>query len=70
MTAVAPGPIYTDDRYLYSQSKEWTERYFDEHIPMRRFGQASEAAKVVTFLCSEHASYMAGAIVPVDGGSR
>lgn len=70
MTAVAPGPIYTDGRWLYSQEQGWTDNYWREHVPAGRWGDAKEAANVVTFLCSEHASFMAGAVVPVDGGSR
>jgi meso-butanediol dehydrogenase/(S,S)-butanediol dehydrogenase/diacetyl reductase len=37
-------------------------------IPMRRAGTPDEIAKVVAFLASDDASYMTGAIVPVDGG--
>ena len=70
VSAVAPGPIYTEGRWLYSQSAAWNERYFDEHMPARRFGDAKEAADVVCFLCSERASFMQGAVVPVNGGSR
>lgn len=70
MSAVAPGPIYTEGRWLYSQPKEWTDAYLNEHVGAKRFGDAREAAKVVTFLCSDAASYMAGSIVRVDGGSR
>lgn len=36
--------------------------------PMGRFGEASEAAHLAAFLSSDAASYMTGALVPVDGG--
>jgi NAD(P)-dependent dehydrogenase (short-subunit alcohol dehydrogenase family) len=36
--------------------------------PMRRFGEPREVAKLIAFLCSDDASYMTGAYVPVDGG--
>lgn len=70
ITAVSPGPIFTPGRFLYSQSPEDTKIYFDKYLPIRRFGSAEEVAKAVAFLCSEHASFMPGAIVDVHGGSR
>ena len=70
ISAVSPGPIYTEGRWLYSQSPADTQTYFDKYLPIRRFGTAEEVAKVVTFLCSEWASFMPGAIVDVQGGSR
>jgi len=38
------------------------------HIPMRRYAQADELAGPAMFLCSALASYITGAILPVDGG--
>lgn len=37
-------------------------------LPMRRIGAASEIASVVLWLCSEGASFVTGAALPVDGG--
>jgi 3-oxoacyl-[acyl-carrier protein] reductase len=36
-------------------------------MPLGRFGAPEEVADVVTFLCSERASLVTGASVPVDG---
>lgn len=41
---------------------------FDGKIPMGRVAMPEEIAKTVMFLVSEDASYITGAVVPVDGG--
>ena len=38
-------------------------------IPLGRMGGENEAADAVLFLCSDKASYITGAAIPVDGGS-
>ncbi|MBR1222490.1 SDR family oxidoreductase [Bradyrhizobium sp. U87765 SZCCT0131] len=48
------------------------ERFVDgvmcDRTPLGRVAQASEIAAVILFLLSDHASYVNGAVIPVDGG--
>lgn len=37
-------------------------------VPVGRYGTSDEVASVITFLCSEAASYVSGAVIDVDGG--
>jgi 3-oxoacyl-[acyl-carrier protein] reductase len=37
-------------------------------IPLGRFGEPTDIAAAVTFLASEEAGYVTGAVLPVDGG--
>jgi NAD(P)-dependent dehydrogenase (short-subunit alcohol dehydrogenase family) len=39
-----------------------------QHIPLRRYATPEEVANVAVFLASSQASYVTGAIVPMDGG--
>jgi len=71
ISAVAPGAIYSEGRYFARLEKEnpaGLEDYFNHHLPIRRLGRAEEIAPVVAFLASDHASFMAGSIVSIDGG--
>jgi 3-oxoacyl-[acyl-carrier protein] reductase len=40
-----------------------------EHIPLRRYGEPEEFGRVAAFLLSPAASYVTGAMLPVDGGA-
>lgn len=40
-----------------------------EGIPARTIGRAADFGEVAAFLCSEHARYITGAAIPVDGGA-
>jgi len=42
----------------------------DRQIPIGRFGEPEEAANVAVFLASACASFVTGAVLPVDGGMR
>jgi gluconate 5-dehydrogenase len=65
VNAIAPGWFPTDmSRWvLENQGAKLTA-----HIPMRRFGEGDELKGATVFLASEAASYVTGAVLPVDGG--
>ena len=62
---VAPGFIDTD--MTAELSDELAQSYRDK-IPAGRFASPEEVAKVVRWLASDEASYISGAVIPVDGG--
>lgn len=62
---VAPGFIDTD---MTAQLEQDQQRQYLERIPAGRFASPSEVAKVVCWLASDEASYISGAVIPVDGG--
>lgn len=65
INAIAPGLI--DTELTASLSARQRERLVAE-IPMGRAGTAEEIAHLVSFLCSEQAGYITGAVLVADGG--
>ena len=41
---------------------------FEQHLPLRRMATPDDVARVVAFCVSDLASYLTGAIIPIDGG--
>ena len=62
---VAPGFIDTD---MTAALPEAQQEEYKKRIPAGRFATPSEVAKVVTWLASDDAAYISGAVIPVDGG--
>lgn len=71
LTSVMPGAIFTEGGYWDIASKtrpEHVQKYLNERMAIKRFGRIEEISEVVSFLCSEHASFCVGSCLLVDGG--
>ncbi len=62
---VAPGFIRTD---MTDAMTPEAVKALSSQIPLDRFGSPSDIAGVVAFLASEHAGYITGQVLTVDGG--
>jgi len=70
VNAVAPGTIRTERVKELPNEPGGTEyiRAIEKMHPMGRLGEPEEVAKAIAFLASDDASFITGAILPVDGG--
>ena len=71
MVSILPGAVFTENGYWDITSKtrpEHVEKYLNERMAIRRFGTLDEIGTVVTFFCSQQASFCVGSTVVVDGG--
>jgi 3-oxoacyl-[acyl-carrier protein] reductase len=77
VNAINPGPIRTErwDSLMATQAAERrqtpqeVEAAWLQNNPLKRPGEPHEVAGLAVFLASERASYINGAIIPVDGGA-
>lgn len=75
VNAVCPAPIETSmmrsiERQSNPDDPDQARQRMAGSNPMQRYGEPEEVAALVAYLCSADASFLNGAIVPVDGGAR
>lgn len=67
VNCVCPGYFYTELTKNVLDTKEF-QKFAKTHVPMGRYGKEGELNGIMIFLSSDEASYVTGAIIPVDGG--
>jgi NAD(P)-dependent dehydrogenase (short-subunit alcohol dehydrogenase family) len=65
LNVVAPGPILNDR--IASLSDE-QRAPIARAVPMQRIGRPEEIADAVVWLCSDHAGFITGTVLSIDGG--
>ena len=65
INAVAPGFISTD---MTENNKGVNADYLVKEIPLGRFGKPDEVASLISFMCSDGASYITGQTIHINGG--
>lgn len=67
VNCVCPGYFNTELTKETLKTKKF-QNFAKTHVPMKRYGKEGELNGIMVFLSSDEASYITGAIIPVDGG--
>jgi NAD(P)-dependent dehydrogenase (short-subunit alcohol dehydrogenase family) len=65
VNCICPGAVRTP---MIATMLEMLEDYLTQNIPLKRVAEPEEIARAALFLASDEASYITGAVIPVDGG--
>jgi len=69
VNSIPPGRIHSE-QILRNYTPEYRQWQAEHEIPVGRYGEPEDIANLVCFLASPRASYITGAVIPVDGGLR
>lgn len=67
VNAICPGPVDTAMLSAATMSEAWRRKEMD--IPLERFGQPQEVARMAVFLCGPGGSFITGQSLGINGGS-
>ncbi len=68
VNSISPGPIAETEGMKRLAPTEEIFNATSESVPLKRIGTKSDIANTAMFLSSNHASYISGTVIPVDGG--
>ena len=68
VNAIAPGPVDTPIHATWAYDLDEAYRWLGSQVPLGRIGNPQEVANWITLLLSPLASFMTGAVIPLDGG--
>ncbi|HYF67806.1 MAG TPA: SDR family oxidoreductase [Ohtaekwangia sp.] len=73
VNCISPGPINTPIYGKMGMTEDALRQFasgVQAKIPLKKFGESNDVAKLALFLASQESSFMTGTEVPVDGGKR
>jgi NAD(P)-dependent dehydrogenase (short-subunit alcohol dehydrogenase family) len=75
VNAVCPAPTSTEmvfsmERVMSPGDPEAVRRGMTRMIPMGRYAEPAEIARLIVFLASDASSFMTGTAIPIDGGLK
>jgi NAD(P)-dependent dehydrogenase (short-subunit alcohol dehydrogenase family) len=68
VNCIAPGPIDTPIHATWADDLDEAYRWLADQVPLGRIGTADEVARWIALLLSPFASFLTGAVIPLDGG--
>lgn len=68
VVAIAPGPIPTEGAFNHLLPSDEFVQILKERNPMKRLGTHEELSELASFMVSDHASYINGEVITIDGG--
>jgi meso-butanediol dehydrogenase / (S,S)-butanediol dehydrogenase / diacetyl reductase len=68
VNGISPGPIDTPIHATWADDLDEAYRWLSGQVPLGRIGAPEEVALWITLLLSPMASFMTGAVIPLDGG--